>query len=128
MTTPTPRVKRVPLSGPLISALLALPEAELRHALFLLRLPLYPASRAPLAVRLSGMQLDALMNMPETELRSHLEMLVRSLGDPPALSTSDFCSGCRLDSPPQLVINDDFNPFLQSLEDDRVVQADDDKS
>ena len=120
-----PSEKRVRLTGAQISALLALPEAELHHALLLLRLPLFPGRPAPLALRLSGAQLDALMILPEVELRKDLEMLMRSLGDSPTLNTSDFCSGCRIDPPLHFFSGDDFNVFLQDSENDSVGQGDD---
>jgi hypothetical protein len=84
-----PSEKTVRLTAAQISALLALPEAELHHALLLLRLPLFPGRPAPRGLRLSGAQLDALMVLPEAELRKDLEMLMQSLGDFPFLSTSE---------------------------------------
>jgi hypothetical protein len=120
-----PSEKTVRLTAAQISALLALPEAELHHALLLLRLPLFPGRPAPLGLRLSGARLDALMILPEAELRKNLEMLMQSLGDFPYPSTSDFCSGCRIDPPLHLFSGDDFNPFLQGPENDRAGQGDD---
>jgi len=120
-----PSEKRVRLTGAQIWALLALPWGELQHALLLLRLPLFPRRRAPLALRLTGARIDALMSLPEAELRKDLVGLMESLGDdPPILKTSDWCGGCRAEPPIHIAIDDDFSVFLSEPEDHRAVQGD----